>query len=125
MGITADADPLPPEKHNTGYFVELFDAAQNSTGGYRGYPAHVHYSNGELRISQETEGKVVCVREASNSYVKPPVWAEVSVDNRTDKSVLTLSVAAAKVTANVKMGLGLFTVRGRETPKAVAESRRQ
>ena len=124
--ITTDtADPLPSEDHNTGYFVELFNAAQNETGGYRGYPAHVHYysSNGveELRISQETEGKVVCVREVSNSYVKPPVWAEVSVDNRTGNSILTLSVAAAKATANVKMGLGLFTVRGRETPEAVAD----
>ena len=122
---TDDAGPLPPEDHNTGYFVELFNAAQNETGGYRGYPAHVHYysSNGveEIRISQETEGKVVCVREVSNSYVKPPVWAEVSVDNRTGNSILTLSVAAAKATANVKMGLGLFTVRGRETPEAVAD----
>ena len=118
---TNDADPLPPKEHNKGYFVELFDAAQNETGGYRGYPAHVHYENGEIRISQGSKGKVVCVREAEStpSYSKPPVWAEVSVDNRAGNSILTLSVTAAKVTANVKMGLGLFTVRGRETPEAV------
>ena len=121
---TNDKDPLPPKDHNEGYFVELFNAAQNETGGYRGYPAHVHYSSsngGEIRISQGSKGKVVCVREAESTppYSKPPVWAEVSVDNRTGNSILTLSVTAAKVTANVKMGLGLFTVRGRETPEAV------
>ena len=117
-----DAGPLPPAAPDQGYFAGLFNAAEAKSARYRGHAAHVHYDadRGEVVMSRGLRGRVVCVRPIANSgYQEAPRWAEVSVDDD-DKMVVSLTAVNTGITANVTVGLGVFTVRGAETPTPVA-----
>ena len=120
-----DNAPLA-SSYTVGYFAEVFHAAAESSSGTRGYPAHVSYHDNEVRIAQRNSGRVVCVREDSSaSYVKPPVWAELAVEDGNadhlgaNQAAVELTAFAEVVTANLTVKLGLFNERGRETPNPV------
>ena len=120
---------------NLGYFAGVFNAAPDTntnTRDTRGSPAHVYYTNNQVRVSDAAaKGRVVCVH-AATGYEKTAVWAELSVDDGTPGSStnsgayrivtppITLSVGAT-ATADLKVGLGVFTVRGEMAPQAVAD----
>ena len=113
-----------------GYFAGVFNAATDDT---RGSPAHVYYTNDQVRVSDAAQkGRVVCVHDTTG-YDKTAVWAELSVDDGTPGSdansgayrivtpPITLSVVGVTATADLKVGLGVFTVRGEMAPQAVAD----
>ena len=117
-----DAIALSSSSKDDGFFAGVFDTNKATKGS----AANVYYDE-NVRVSRGGIGKVACVKPVSSTYNKK-LWAELSVDDgnaerfAVEIPIISLTATATdqKVTANVTMGLGLFTLRGAAEPQPVA-----
>ena len=110
---------------NLGYFAGLFNASDD-TDTTKGYAAHVYYDS-EVRVSDARDaanaalaGRVVCVH-VTDEHEETAVWAELSVDDSANNDSLSMDGSRSNITADVKLGLGLFTERNQDEPQAVTD----